>query len=66
MCVMCTPGKEHFADLRREHDVFFLRTIGVQRRQHTDHVASYAKALKEAQCKRIETTVRKRRLFFER
>ena len=63
VCVMYTPGKEHFADLRRQHHVF-LRTIGVQRRQHTDHVTPYARALKKAQCKSIDTTVRKRRPFF--
>ena len=42
----------------------FLRTIGFQRRQRTDHRLSYAKALKKAQCESVETTIRKRPLLF--
>ena len=37
--------------------------IGFQRQQRTDHLMSYAKALKKAKCESVETTIRKRRLF---
>ena len=61
-CVTRTLGKEHFAELRMAHHRF-LRIIGFQRRQRTDHM-SYAKALKKAQSESVETTIRKRRLLF--
>ena len=61
---MCTLGKEHFDELRRANHGFLLRTIRVQRREHKEQVMSQAMALKKAQCKSIETIVRKRRLFF--
>ena len=54
----------HFAELRTAHHVFLLRTISFQRRQRTDHLMSYAKALKKAQCESVESTIRKRRLLF--
>ena len=38
--------------------------IGFQRRQRTDHFTSYVKALKNAQCESVETSIRKRRLPF--
>ena len=63
-CVTWTLGKEHFAELRTAHHRFLLRIIGFQRRQRTDHLMSYAKALKKAQCESVETTIRKRRLLF--
>ena len=63
-CVTWTLGKEHSAELRTAHHRFLLRIIGVQRRQHTDHRMSYAKALKKAQRESVETTIRKRRLLF--
>ena len=63
-CVTWTFGKEHFADLRTAHHRFLLRIIGFHRRQRTYHLMSYAKALKKAQCERVETTIRKRRLLF--
>ena len=63
-CVTWTLGKEHFAELRTAHHRFLLRIIGFQRRHRRDHLTSYAKALKKAQCESIETTIRKRRLLF--
>ena len=63
-CVTWTFGKEHFAQPRTAHHMFLLRIIGFQRRQRTDHLMSYAKALKKAQCESVETTIRKRRLLF--
>ena len=63
-CVTWTVGKEHFAELRTAHHRFVLRIIGFQRRQHTDHLLSYAKALKKEQCESVETTICKRRLLF--
>ena len=63
-CVTWTLGQEHFAELRTAHHKFLLRLIGFQRRQRTDHLMSYAKALKKAQCESVETTIRKRRLLF--
>ena len=45
--VTWTLGKDHFAELRTAHHRFLLRIIGFQRRQRTDHLMSYAKALKE-------------------
>ena len=62
-CVTWTLGKEHFAELRAAHHRFLLRIIGFQRRQRTDHLMSYAKALNKAQCESVETTIRKRRLL---
>ena len=47
-CVTWTLGKEHFAELRTAHHRFLLGIIGLQRRQRTDHLMSYAKALKKA------------------
>ena len=62
-CVIWTPGQEHFAEFRTAHHNL-LRIIGFQRRHRTDHPKSYTKALKEAQCESVETTIRKRRLLF--
>ena len=62
-CVTWTLGQEHFAELRTAHHNL-LRIIGFQRRQRADHLMSYAKALKKAQCESVETTIRKRRLLF--
>ena len=63
-CITWTLGKEHFAELRTAHHRFLLRVIGFQRRQRTDYLMSYAKALKKAQCESVGTTIRKRRLLF--
>ena len=54
-CVTSTLGQEHFPELRTAHHNLLLRIIGLQRRQHTDHFMSYAKALKKAQCESVET-----------
>ena len=62
-CVTWTLGKEHFAELRTAHRRFPLRISDFQRRQRTDHLMSYAKALKKAQCESVETTIRERRLL---
>ena len=54
---------KYLAKLRTDHQVL-LRFIGFQRGQRRDHTTrSYAKALKKTRCERIETTIRKRRLF---
>ena len=58
-----TVGQEHFADLRTEHHNLLLRIMGYHRRQRTDHLMSWAKARKKAQCESVETTIRKRRLL---
>ena len=64
VCVTWTLSAQHFARLRSAHQVL-LRVIGFQRRQRTDYTTlSYAKALKKTRCESIETTIRKRRLFF--
>ena len=63
-CVTWTLRQDHFAGLRTAHHNLLLRIIGFQRRQRTDHLMSYAKALKKAQCESVETTIRKRRLLF--
>ena len=65
-CVTWTLGQEHFAELRTAHHNFSPRIIGFQRRQRTDHLMSYAKALKKARCERVKTTIRRRRLLFAR
>ena len=62
-CVTWTLGKEDFAELRMAHHRFLLRVIGFQHRQRTDHLMSYAKARKKAQCESVETIIRKRRLY---
>ena len=54
-CVSWTLGKEHFAELRTAHHRFLLRMVGFERRQRTDHLMSYARALKK------KGTMRKRR-----
>ena len=58
-CVTWTLGQEHFAELRTAHHNLLLRFIGFQRRQRTDHLMSYVKALNKAQCESVETTIRK-------
>ena len=64
-CVSWTLGKEHFAELRTARHRILLRVIGFQRRQRTDHLMSYTKALKKAECEEsVETTIHKRRLLF--
>ena len=63
-CMTWTLGREHYAKLRTVHHQLLLRTIGFSRRQRSDHVLSYSKALKKTQCESVETTVRKRRLLF--
>ena len=45
-CVAWTLGKEHFVELRTAHHRFLLRIIGFQRRQRTDDLMPYAKALR--------------------
>ena len=63
-CATWTLGKEHVAQLRTAHHTFLLRIVGFQRRQPTDHLMWYAKALRKAQCESVETTFSKRRLRF--
>ena len=63
-CVARTPGKEHFAELRTAHHKVLLRVIGFQRRRRTDLLVWYAKALKKAQCEKVEMTIRTWRLLF--
>ena len=63
-CVTWTLGQQHYAKLRTAHHHLLLRVIGFQRRQCTDHLMSYAKALKKTESESIETTIRKRRLLF--
>ncbi|MEP3868643.1 MAG: hypothetical protein ABJM32_09625, partial [Parasphingorhabdus sp.] len=64
-CVTWTLNADHFAKLRSAHHEVLLRVIGFQRRLRTDHTTlSYAKALRITRCESIETTIRKRRLFF--
>ena len=46
-CVTWTLGQQHFAKLRTAHHHLLLRIIGFERRQRTDHLMSYAKALKK-------------------
>ena len=59
-----TLGQEHYAKLWTVHHQLLRRTIGFTRRQRSDHVMSYSKALKQTQCESVETAVRERRLFF--
>ena len=59
-CATWTLGKEHVAELRTAHHRFLLRIIGFQSRQRTEHLMSYAKALKKAKCEGVETTIRKK------
>lgn len=64
-CMTWTLSAQHFARLRSVHHQILLRVIGFQRRQRGDYrTLSYAKALKQTRCESIETTIRKRRLFF--
>ena len=55
-CVTWTLGKEHFAELRTAHHRFLLRITGFQCRQRTDHLMSYDKALKQAQCESMRAS----------
>ena len=59
-----TLGREHYAKLWTVHHQPLLRTIGFSRRQRSDHVLSYPKALKKTQCESVETIVRNWRLLF--
>ena len=63
-CMTWTLGQEHYAKLRTVHHQLLLGTIGFSRRQRSDHVLSYSKALKQTHCGNVETVVRKRRLLF--
>ena len=64
-CVTWTHWAEHFEKLRTAHHQVLLRMIAFQRRLCIDHATyPYPKALKMTRCERIETTIRKRRLFF--
>ena len=63
-CMGWTLGQEHNAKLRIEHHQLLLRTIGFSRCQHSEHVLSYSKALKQTYCDSVETVVRQRRLLF--
>ena len=63
-CVTLNPGKEHFAELRTAHHRFLPRIVSFKRRRPTDHLMSYAKAPKKAQCESVETTIRTRCLLF--
>ena len=65
-CVTWTLGAEHCGKLLTVHHQVLLRVIvGFQRRQPADYTTlSNAKALKKTRCESIETTMRKRRLFF--
>ena len=65
-CVTWTLGSEHFVELRTAHKRFLPQIIDFQRRRRTDHLMSYAKALKKAQYESVKTTIGKRRLLFER
>ena len=62
-CVTWTLCAKHFAKLRTAHHQVLLRVIGFHRRPDYTTL-SYAKALKKTRCESIETTIRKRRLFF--
>ena len=64
VCVTWTLGVEHFAALHSAHRKLLLRIVGFHRRQRTGHRISYAKALKNAQCKSVETTIHRRCLVF--
>ena len=64
-CVTWTLSAQHFARLRSTHHRVLLRVIRFQRRQGTGYTTlSYAEALMKARYESIETTIRKRRLFF--
>ena len=63
-CMTWTLGQEHYAKLRTVHHQLLLRTIGFSRRQRSDRVLSYSKALKQTHCESVETVVRKRTLLF--
>ena len=65
-CITWTLGKAHFPELRTAHHRLFLRTIGYQRRQRTDHLFPNSKALRKAQCESVEKAICKRRLLFAR
>ena len=61
-CVTWTLRAKHFANLRTAHHQVLLRVIGFHRRLRTDHTT--LSALTTTSCESIETTIRKRRLFF--
>ena len=63
-CVTWTLVNENLAEVRTAHRRLLLQNISFQRRQRTDHFMSYTKVLEKAQCKSVETTIRKRRLLF--
>ena len=64
-CTTWTLRAEPFAKLRTARHQVLLPVIGFQRRLRTEHATpSYAKALNMARCESIETTIRKRQLFF--
>ena len=63
-CMTWTLGQEHYAKLRTVHHQLLLRTISFSRRQRSDLVLSYSKALKQTHCDSVETVFHKRRQSF--
>ena len=64
--VACSPTVGHLAILRTAHHRLLLRCIVGQKIKRRDgsHTLSYADALAKTDCENVETTVRKRRIFF--
>ena len=59
-CVTWTLGQKRFGEPRPAHHLLLPpRIIRFQRRQRTAHLMFYTEALKNAQRKSVETTIRK-------
>ena len=62
-CATLTPLKGHYAKLCTTHHRMLLRILGTCCKSPYKRILSYKDALRQIECKSIETTVRTRRLF---
>ena len=64
-CATLTLRSEDFDGLRIAHHKLLLRVVGFRRKDRTGYKPlSYRAELEMTECKRIETTIRKRQLWF--
>ena len=63
-CATWSPSKADYGTLRKAHHQMLLGCLGWRKRKREDHVLSYADALLRTDSESIDTTVRRRRIFF--
>ena len=63
-CVTWSPRACHYDTLRRAHHRFLTRCIGWRKHSRADHPISYLDTLVKTGSESIESTLRRRRIFF--